>query len=268
MNTQSSSLSHHSCFTDNLNAIVAVSNSDIAEAWANYVQAIDAISGVVKHDERVATGKYAYTYTSHEAIVASTRAGLLKRGVAIVMLGMRPVSTDVVTLASGQTSVLVTIETLWAVVSLGVKLYTFNVISQAMDNTDKGYPKALTVAHRLALRVACYLGTTDDPERYDNGDSITALKGETAKPSVAQDSGRQVVPPKTRADDAAESQERAAGDETDSIDVDGEAARFLKALETVKSFPEAIALFNALPPSVKRVVQPQFAEAISKRRGK
>lgn len=229
----------------------------LAQAWANYINAVQAIAGIVKHDERVSTGKYAYTYTSHEATVASTRSALLERGVTIVLLGIKTTGTEVVTLASGQTSVLVTIDTTWAVVSLGIVLYTFNVVSQAMDNTDKAYPKALTVAHRLALRVACYLGTTDDPERYDNGDAIagiTQTHGQSAK-AVKKEPSTPPAPPTETTE--------VEGD----IDLDKEVERFTNALKNVTDFGQAIALFNDLHPHVKRVVQPQFAEVIAKLRG-
>lgn len=234
----------------------------LAQAWANYINAVQAITGIVKHDERVSTGKYAYTYTSHEATVANTRAALLERGVTVVLLGIKTLGTEVVTLASGLTSVLVTIDATWAVVSSGVVLYTFNVVSQAMDNTDKAYPKALTVAHRLALRAACYLGTTDDPERYDNGDAIAGIaqaSGQSAKTPTALNKGQPaVLPPKVEREEA-----ETGGD----VDLDNEIKHFTDALKNVTDFAQAIELFNGLHPAVKRVVQPQFAEVIAKLRG-
>lgn len=150
----------------------AMFNKNLFKKLADIMAEVGWIS---KGDSVEINGKKAYDYTSEAQFIAEVRPLFIKHRVMIMPTGTPVVDVKEFQKSGDRVSYLTTITLNYSFIDADSG-ETMNIIGigQGSDSGDKGVYKAMTGALKYAIRQALFIGTGDDPERYDSDGNVVS----------------------------------------------------------------------------------------------
>lgn len=118
-------------------------------------------------------GGISYDYTSEAQFIAEVRPLFIEQKLIIAPVDCTDLSVTQFDKGNGKVSYLTTMKVTYLIAdSESGESMTVVGLGQGVDSGDKGIYKAMTGALKYALRQALFIGTGDDPERYDEDGKV------------------------------------------------------------------------------------------------
>lgn len=154
-------------------------NKNLFKKLADIMSEIGWIS---KGDSVEINGKKAYDYTTEAQFIAEVRPLFVQHRVMIMPTGTPTVDVKEFAKSGDRVSYLTTITLNYTFIDADSgELINIIGIGQGIDSGDKGVYKAMTGALKYAIRQALFIGTGDDPERYDEDGKVVSSENGKAE---------------------------------------------------------------------------------------